>query len=443
MLDTTAVQTLDELLQQAMASVRVEERHRRYSVSVDEYLLIQKSRRYSYDPEDRMLAGRFQPVIQDTTVQARLLSVVRDALGQYIGDDRLQSAKIVTGGALGGFHVDELVSHMLAIALIRGTHHAAYSFYECAEGTSVRIQFVTLIDGIRIENPIEVSKGIRLIPVPGDVRDFPLQVLTRAHGHYTEYFGRTLMVVDQSVSPIFTHPDKMAVEHAPFPFVRANVCTEYPDFNEQRFCEALSLSINHVVEYVAWWSYIDPDEVYAVETVGRSAAHTPSASNPSNSPAEVREEDIREAMSIYVAQKDLKPDVAQRLRVPVSRWMMSRASKGRVDAFINLGTALESLYLDDSDNSELGYKLALRAAWHLGDDAEERYSLKQDFKRMYDLRSRAVHTGDPDKVKTTPEFTATAQKLCLESIVRIIRDGRFPSREDWERLVVGSAPNSQ
>lgn len=118
---------------------------------------------------------------------------------------------------------------------------------------------------------------------------------------------------------------------------------------------------------------------------------------------------------------------------------MSKTSKNRVDAFINLGTALESLYLDGSDNSELGYKLALRAAWHLGNNAEERYSLKQEFSRMYGLRSRAVHTGDPDKVKTTPEFTATAQKRCLESIIRIIRDGRFPDREDWERLVVGSA----
>jgi hypothetical protein len=47
---------------------------------------------------------------------------------QYIQDGTLQSAIIVTGGALNGFHVDELLRHLLNVAFARGPHHAATTF---------------------------------------------------------------------------------------------------------------------------------------------------------------------------------------------------------------------------------------------------------------------------------------------------------------------------
>lgn len=116
--------------------------------------------------------------------------------------------------------------------------------------------------------------------------------------------------------------------------------------------------------------------------------------------------------------------------------MKSKADKDRVDTFINLGTALESLYLGDvSGSGELAFRLALRAAWHLGNDEQERISLRKDFSNVYSLRSLAVHTGILNESKASPEFTARAQELCLKSIIKIIHDEGFP---DWNELVMGS-----
>ena len=66
-----------------------------------------------------------------------------------------------------------------------------------------------------------------------------------------------------------------------------------------------------------------------------------------------------------------------------------------------------------------------------------------EFKAIYDLRSKAVHNGAiPEKIKirkgeepmTTSEFIPKAQDLCQQSIVKILEDGEFP---DWNNLILG------
>ena len=106
-----------------------------------------------------------------------------------------------------------------------------------------------------------------------------------------------------------------------------------------------------------------------------------------------------------------------------------------VDVFVNLGTALESLYLNDTGyTGELRFRMALRAAWYLGNDTVDRSSRFADFKTIYDRRSKAVHTGNLTQNERAPEFMANAQELCRESIVKIIEDGELPN---WDQLVLG------
>ena len=140
-------------------------------------------------------------------------------------------------------------------------------------------------------------------------------------------------------------------------------------------------------------------------------------------------------MSLYITRKNLRSEVTQNLRVPMGRWMRSKMDTDPVDVFINLGTALESLYLQDIGNAgEYRFRMPLRAAWHLGNDRVGRSSLFGEFKKIYDLRSKAVHTGNLTQNERAPEFMEKAQKLCLESIIKIIEDGELPN---WNELVMG------
>ena len=433
-MNAAEMNALTSLLQHAMAGAVIRDSYRGSPIDTGAYLRLLATHRLSFDPEQRMLAARFKPEIGDDSVREELLDRIRTTLAQYIHNDTLQSATIVTGGALDGFRVIDLMSHLVTISFIRGAQHAARSFHECAENSDVAIQFITLLDGITIERNIEISEGIRLVPIPNSADDFSSYIITPHFGHYTEYYGRTLIVVDQRVSPIFAHPSEMSTKNTLGPFIRTNLNTSYRDFNVAEFCEALSLSANHMVNYTAWWTHVNPDDAYAVKTTGQSPVIS-SSFHTRGSIKEVNDDDIGKAMSLYIARKNLASEVTQKLRVPIDRWMKAKMDANPVDVFINLGTAMESLYLNDVGNAgEFRFRLALRAAWYLGKGGVGRRTLFGDFKEIYDRRSKAAHTGKLTESEQTSEFTRKAQDLCRKSIVRIIEDGQFP---DWNQLVLG------
>ena len=118
-----------------------------------------------------------------------------------------------------------------------------------------------------------------------------------------------------------------------------------------------------------------------------------------------------------------------------------------VDRMIDLGIALEALYLMDTDEkTELSFRLRLHAAWHLGKDEEDRRRLMKEFGEIYDWRSKVVHTGKlPEKrvgrrkrkpftSEEVKQFIGRAQDLCRDSIMKILEDGKFP---DWNNVILG------
>ena len=135
---------------------------------------------------------------------------------------------------------------------------------------------------------------------------------------------------------------------------------------------------------------------------------------------------MEEAVSIYEALNHLDEGTNQKLGVPVKRWIKSKTDQSMTDSFIDLGIALESLYLDHR-TEELGFRLRLRAA-----------SLMKDVRKIYELRSQAVHQGVIKHSKENLSWMAKAQELCGKSIIKTIHhvreSGQLPN---WERLEMG------
>ena len=147
----------------------------------------------------------------------------------------------------------------------------------------------------------------------------------------------------------------------------------------------------------------------------------------------VSEETIQLATDLYWARKNLSPKTAARLDIAIDRWLRSYEDIRLVDKFIDLGIALESLYLGGV-REELSFRLALHAAWHLGPNVAERQRLMRDFRKFYNSRSSAVHSGSVKDTKTTRDVLSRAQEFCRWAIVDIISRKRFP---DWNELVLG------
>ena len=158
--------------------------------------------------------------------------------------------------------------------------------------------------------------------------------------------------------------------------------------------------------------------------------------NPLGNPPEAEEADIEKGKCLDERLVGLDSNSREKLRVAIERWIMSKTDRTRVDQMIDLGIALEALYVTSKD--DIGKKLRHRASWYLGENPADQQELETEFEAIYNYRSRAVHEGKLDKEveiqgqrMPISEFIESVQDRCRRSILEIIKDGQFP---DWNTL---------
>ena len=93
-----------------------------------------------------------------------------------------------------------------------------------------------------------------------------------------------------------------------------------------------------------------------------------------------------------------------------------------------------------SNNTEISYKIASRAAWLLGVDGPDRVAIFKRARDLYNARSMAVHSGmAPKEGKNYPGGVEAAlnsyDKLCAAIIIKIALQGKWP---DWLKLVLNA-----
>lgn len=151
-------------------------------------------------------------------------------------------------------------------------------------------------------------------------------------------------------------------------------------------------------------------------------------------PAKNGETDTDVTKQVFAGLRRLRERDRSSIVRATDRLRRSRSHRLAVDRAIDLGIALEMIFLhDQSGQTELRYRAAVRAAWFLGKDGSERRTIFDSIKRAYDARSKAVHTGaltDQRLIKNLPE----ADKLCADAICRVIGDGGFPV--EWDALIL-------
>jgi hypothetical protein len=116
-----------------------------------------------------------------------------------------------------------------------------------------------------------------------------------------------------------------------------------------------------------------------------------------------------------------------RLTVPIDRLGSADLGIEPVDRAINLGIAIEALLVTDNEGTErLGAAIGLRGAWllHGGGTAPDRKRTHDQLKRLYDLRSKAVHRGRlTEKAgKKTRDMSATDAEAALDAGVTLVRN---------------------
>jgi hypothetical protein len=139
-----------------------------------------------------------------------------------------------------------------------------------------------------------------------------------------------------------------------------------------------------------------------------------------------------------VAQYDHLPEVLRtRLLIAINRLHSGMARYGTVDGAIDLGIALEALFLPDA-NAELTYRLKIRGGHLLGGNAQERLRIGRELEKIYHVRSTAVHSGTLprrpgiDGFASVTDLILHGYSLLARSVVRVMEQ----RITDWDSYLL-------
>jgi hypothetical protein len=151
-------------------------------------------------------------------------------------------------------------------------------------------------------------------------------------------------------------------------------------------------------------------------------------------PSQWTEEHSKAASRLFNIFVGLDSTTKDSLRLTMRRLSAAMRRSQSVDSAVDLGIALESLFLrDQSGDRELRFRLCLRAARYTAQDKNKRAAIFRLAGDLYDLRSKAVHTGSvPTHMRGRPirEILQDGYRLVAETTARVIDEG-FP---DWESV---------
>ena len=478
-------QELRRLLEEALAeeNLKIQYNHgknRAYddwlSIPRKEYQTFLRQRWDSFSFEPFWFYSDVKPHLVNETVKSRLLGFIREELAPYIENDAVYCAIYTTKRDEGDrvrlevpnspeLELHDCLNQLLKSALVCEVSEVVSVFETCvrADSSHVHFQHVVPLEGIALEtekNEKEVCKGARVVAVPDALSGAlpsPLHLVVPVH-HYRDmqdylYPGKTLLIIDRPAFCIFHRPsDGILHEEKPTDDLPFQVDLDGEKFTHssavssfvELFCQALSLSCDSGIQEAGNSWHFDERRFLqpSVRGGGRSWRRGPFARAK-----KVGEAEIDEAMRMYHVL-ETKPDFRKKLRVPIDRWIQSKVRINPVDKLIDLGIALEALYVSEPHPERKGKDWQIRhhASAYLKTDSCPQETLKKEFQEIYRWRSAAVHKGrlprkKISKTKKIPytreemvEFIQRAQELCRDSILQIIDEEKFP---DWLNLEAG------
>ena len=410
---------------------------------------------------DRKLALSAWPEVSDDVVD-RLAAGLYQRLDAYVdaSSGRVGHSFRVAGDE-GGLiratpdHAVEIQSKShsrgLARALIRaaavvGPKAAAGLLDGWAHGEPLRFKICLVLAGLYVAQPLKLAEGLRVYSLPTSSEGLPLSMpaTPRADWQRVSYMlGHTVLEIDAHTCPVFFQPPR---EEGQYPLLET--LTVLQGVKVDTFLTALSLVCNRRVGVA--WSWNDYGDAAAFATtpptgwagpgttlrpLGRGSTHDPTANiteiTDFNPPSPNLDANLLRRTWAFVEELQRRIDTDPRFRIAVRRWEQSATPRASLeDRAVDLRIALESLYLN-SDAGELGFRLAITGARHLGASLEERREIRRTLGDFYGLASRIIHGTELNQVRNPDtELAKRARRVCRDGILRIVEEKHQPNWSD-------------
>ena len=141
---------------------------------------------------------------------------------------------------------------------------------------------------------------------------------------------------------------------------------------------------------------------------------------------------LKKQLAALLAKSDDEQELITRILQRISQ------AKNRInieDKILDLGIVLEMLLLNDQDQGEMSYRLALRGAYLLGASPTDRSCLYAILRRLYKLRSKVAHTGQL-KGKMSSSATEEIDKY-FEIVEHVCSHIILSGWPKWDALIMG------
>ena len=313
-----------------------------------------------------------------------------------------------------------------------------------ANGDFWKFKVCVVLAGVYVEGKIGLNEGLRVGRLPIASDSLPVSMPDMQWESVARVLGHALLEVDASRSPALFAPAQGGAESVPL-----LTHTALGPVSLETFYLALSLVCNRRVGPA--WSWNDYGDVAFFTAGERSGLAGPvmltdmlstgASCEPETGITKLtsfkpldpnlNEEGLRRAWALC-EELQRRIDSEQRFQIAVTRWAQA-ATPGvlNADRVVDLRIALEALYLDSSE-AELGFRLSVTGARHLGKSLEDRKEIRRSLADFYRLASRVIHGATLAK-DANVLLVDRAATLCRDGILKIVEER---SQLDWTELLL-------
>lgn len=359
-------------------------------------------------------------------------------------DTRVQSLlnrSVATGTHFVQFDIDALWKWLLWRKNEVGHDSAESELDKYLNSGETTIEAAYWVAGIQVDEKLEISDGIFLVPVSDMVysREKSFYSISEGHSFQTVSVPRCACALVKTLTVPRDYPLEYRDDDG-----RAREYVAITHASILRLLLVLSLMglVSHACAYPvghnfyypdgvpfgpfdpAWCSSIYPYEGWGTDYVrfGRGDI-----------------EELRELLFLF--DKNWRDDSAI-LDRSLTRLSLAKRRPQFEDRVLDMCIALEMLLLQDSGSKEqLSMTFRLRGTWLLGGNQEERARNVQLFKNLYSYRSSVAHGGEIRDKKFWKDPIANTQELfsLTERVIKAyIAKGRLSAKQ-WETLLIGGS----
>ena len=368
---------------------------------------------------------------------------------------------------LGDGHADVkfLITNLAKLSVKVGGKRAAtmlHSFLVAGEGVRLRAHEITVLHGLKLDEPIRLGRGAYLASYDAVRKRFGLpedpepwlrrsdegldlhprrlaRTSSRAVLVRQMRWGPAVVPCDCPTNPEsplklrYLFPDDHPVESA------ADVFEERETLLQLLSIAVRSKLVSHTVINAVppWMTQLDPNLRTSSPGGNRGVFDVwPKDRAPSMRDLDEFAAAARGWLTFCAGKGDRSTELA--VRRTAECFGIAGGRFGVEDRLIDAGIALEAMY-GPFDGGEITRKISLRAAWLLGASAAEGSAISKDMKSFYTTRSKVVHgTISKDRQKRERELAealASGRELARRTLFRLLARGPVNDESEWDALV--------